>query len=131
MHHDRFAGYRFYDRDTPLSGEIGQLRDSARIVNTPAGDDQGLARLGDHGGCGGSFPGVGRRTPDIVDPLGEKGDGIVVSLRLDILGKGEESRSAVGRVQHHPQRLGEGWHDLLGAGDAIPVPGDRAEGVAH
>ena len=77
------------------------------------------------------IPGIGSRTPDVVDLAVEEPRRVVVGFALDVLWKGQESRSPAGGVQHHRKRLRERLDHLLGPGDAVPVAADRLEGVAY
>ena len=72
-------------------------------------------------------PGRGRRRCHSLrrEELGRPVEG----LGLHVLAEGERHRAAVGRVGHGGEGAGQRGQELLGAGDAVEVAADRAEGV--
>ena len=110
-------------------GERGEHLLGERVVHSPAGDDQRPTRLANGGDGRAELSGVRARAGDLVDDWFEQTRRKVVGLRLDVLGQGDERRTAVRRVEHHGQRLGQRLDDLLRPGDPVPVPDDRPERV--
>jgi hypothetical protein len=123
------ARHRLDDGHVVLLGEAAQARLRQGVVHAPPGHDQGrlgAAQRGD-GRC--QLAMVGAHAAQLVHDRLEQPHGVVIGLRLDVLGQPEEGRAAIGRVEHRGDRERERLRDLRRAGDAIPVARHRPERV--
>ena len=104
---------------------------SAGIAHAAARDDERLLRrLQKRGGLGHPVA-VGARARDRPDLLLEERRGVVEGEFLGVLGKRDEGRAAVARIQHGGDGLRHRRDDLRRVGDPVPVARDRLEGVVH
>ena len=125
------AGDRLGDRQIVALGEIGQRRLGQRIAHAAAGDDERLLRLLQKRRGAHNLAAVGALAADVMDARLEEGLRIVEGKLLRVLAKAEEGRPALGRVEHHRDRLRQRGDDLLRMRDAVPVARHRLEGVVH
>ena len=127
--HRGLAGLGLADRDVVLLGEGLQRAGRLGVEHAAAGDDERALRAAD--GVGGDLDLAQARAGAAAVPfLGREELGRPVEgLGLHVLAEGERDRAAVGGVGHGGEGARERGQQLLGAGDAVEVAADRAEGV--
>ena len=101
----RLAGDGLHDGDPVAFGEGRQHFLGERMVHASPGNDQWPVRITQDGQGRAELDGVGPWPHDVVDDWLEQRERVVVRLALHILGQGDERWSAVGRVEHHGDRL--------------------------
>jgi hypothetical protein len=100
-----------------------------RIAHTAAGDDEGPFRgLQEPCRLLELLP-IRPRPRDVPDCRFEPNRWIIKGLLLRVLAKRNESRAAIGRIEHGGDRLWQRRDDLRGQRDAVPVATDGLEGV--
>ena len=123
------AGEGLGHGDAGGAGERLQLAGGVGVDDPAAGDQQRPAGPRQQPGDLGHLLGVGQRPADGPVALVEQLGRVVEGLRLDVLGQGQDHGAGRDRVGQDPHGLGQGGQELLGAGDAVEEPGQRAEGV--
>ena len=123
------AGLRLPYRNPGQVDELPQRIGGLRIDHATAGHDHRPIRAADHGRRAIESPGIGLGARHVPGALLEKCIGVVVGFRLDILWERERYGSRLSRVCQDAHRFESRWHHLLGAGDSVPVAGDRLETV--
>ncbi|MNS28661.1 hypothetical protein D3C72_606450 [compost metagenome] len=110
-------------------GKLRQRRFGAAVEDAAASHDQrALGRLdGDYQRL--DLARVGGLATFAPDAAGEERSRVVEGLGLNILAEGDGGRTADGGVQQGRQRLGQGVHDLFGAGDPVEIARHRPEAV--
>ena len=99
------------------------------VPHPPAGDDHRLPGCLEQVGEPIKLALAGDSTLDVVHPLLEELDGVVVRLALYVLGQGDGDRSGLGHIGEGAHRIEHGAHQLLRPVDPVPIAGDGAEGV--
>ena len=131
MHEIGSSGDGFDHRYAVGAGEGGERFRRLGILHAAPGDDDRFARPRNQAGGVGNVARIGRRTTNAVHALLEELFRIVVRPSLHVLGQTEESRSAIGGVEHGGDRLRQGLQDLRRMHDPVPEPRHRLESVIH
>jgi len=127
--HRSLAPLSLAEGDAELATEEGRLLPRPRVAHAAAHDDEGLLRGGDE--LGHPLEGGLGRGPaiEVMDPLGQELQGVVVDLALHVLGQGHRHGARLGRIGEDPHRVDHGAHELLGPRDPVPVLAHGLEGV--
>ncbi len=125
------SGHRLHDRYSPGHGEACEFIHRTGVVDAPSCDEQRLLCCAECSRCCIDLPDIGTRSADVVQRVVEEWNREVVCLGCNVLRQTNVRRTAIGRIEHDAERLGECLDDLLGASDAVPEAGDRPECVAH
>jgi len=123
------AGLRLPDRDAGRLHEAAQDVRGVAVVDAAAGDDQRLAAGADPPGGAPQQGGVRPVAGDVPDAPPEEGRRVVTGHRLHVLRQGQRHRTGIRRGGQDTHGLRQGGQELLRAGQAIPVTGDRLEAV--
>ncbi len=129
VHQHGAAGDGLDHRHPMAGGERRQHRLRPAVAHAAAGDQQRLPRRPQQGRRRLELKQIRPRPRDAMHAPLEEPLRIVERLRLHVLAQAEEGRPAIGRIEQHAQRLGQGLQQLLGTDDPVPVARHRLERV--
>ena len=123
------ARLRLPDGDGEALGEREQRILRLAVGHAAARDEQGTLCVCDQLCRRFDFPGNGEAAVQIPHALLQEVIGVVERFALHILRHGKADCARLGRVREHTHCVDRRRHELLGAGDAVPIFAHGAERV--